>query len=161
MVLLLEPLSVGAVFPASRWPLHITLSTNFDIDEVPDAVSDAVARVASVTPVFTIVGAEAAMFGSRNATPVTLIEPREPIERLHAALVAGLAAKGAVFLYPEHMGDGYRPHATEQSHGRRRPMRLRTGQSVKVGSIALIDWPARGGPSSRRVVSVHPLMVDF
>jgi hypothetical protein len=159
VVALLEPLGVGDAFPASRWPLHITLSTNFDTAAEPDAVAEAVARVASLSPAVTIAGGERAMFGAHHTTPVTLVEPREPLAEMHAALVARLASQGAVFLYPEHLGDGYRPHAAVQAHGRPRPVRLRTGQRVRIDRVALIDRSPDGDRRMRRVVSVHSLAV--
>lgn len=148
--------SVGDSFASSRWPLHITLSTNFDIDAEPDAVALPVEQVAACHPAIWVCGGERAMFGSRGTTEVTLIEPREPVAALHAALAARLDLEGARFLYPEHMGDGYRPHATVQ----RTPAgtaRLNTGQRLLLDAIALVDRAPDGDRHLRRVVSTHAL----
>lgn len=157
VVALLEPLPAGTVFPASQWPLHVTLSTNFDVVAEPEAVAAIIAEIAAATHSFTITGGEQALFGSHHSTPVTLVEPREPLARLHAALVAGLRAHGAVFLYPEHLGDGYRPHATMQTRNRPHPAVLATGRRVLLDTLALVDWPQEGGHGSRRVASLAPL----
>jgi hypothetical protein len=44
VVALLEPLPAGTVFPASQWPLHVTLSTNFDVVAEPEAVAAIIAE---------------------------------------------------------------------------------------------------------------------
>lgn len=154
---LLQPLAVGDEFPASRWPLHVTLSTNFDLDESAaaaeeDAVLAAVSRVAAAIAPITVTAEEDAWFGSRHTTRVNPLQPREELTRLHDGLVSALTDVGARFLYPEHLGSGYRPHATVQ-----RSARLRAGDVRLIDRVALIDRAPAGDRRLRRVVAELPL----
>jgi 2'-5' RNA ligase len=115
------------VFPASNWPLHLTLVPPFDIDLAPDAVAALFPKSAPIT----VTAAEEALFGARRTVPVTLIQPTKQLSELHAALVDTLEAAGARIPDQKHIRGGYRPHATSQ-----RSARLRAGDSVAVDSLA-------------------------
>jgi 2'-5' RNA ligase len=136
------------VFPASDWPLHLTLVPPFDIDLAPDAVAALFPKPAPIT----VTAGEEALFGARRSVPVTLIQASKDLTELHTALVDALETAGARIRDQKHIRAGYRPHATSQ-----RSARLRAGDSVAVDSLALVDRAPVGLPGSRRIAALVPL----
>lgn len=144
VVALLEPLAVGDEFPRRRWPMHVTVSTNFDLDAGDDAVAGLLAPVVADTRRFTASPGESAGFGARGDVPVALAEPGERWRALHDALVRAIRDAGGRMVHPQ-WGDAYRPHAAER--------RSRWTAPADIDSLWLV---ALRGPTGR-VVAELPL----
>jgi 2'-5' RNA ligase len=136
------------VFPASDWPLHVTLVPPFETELTPDAVA---ALLPPARPV-TVTAGDEALLGARRSVPVTLIRPVDDLLALHAALIDALEAAGVVVADQHHIRAGYLPHATVQRSGRLHP-----GETFTVGELSLVDRAPAGARGSRRVVARVPL----
>jgi hypothetical protein len=136
------------VFPASDWPLHVTLVPPFETELAPDAV---VALFPPARPVAVTAGDEA-LLGARHTVPVTLIRPVDDLLALHAALIDALESAGVGVADQRHILAGYRPHATARRGGRLRP-----GATFTIGELALVDLAPAGARGSRRVAARLPL----
>ena len=129
------------MFPASDWPVHVTIVPPFESGLDAADVAALVPRV----PRIPLMAGERAVFGSRRQVPVTLIEPSDALLEVHIALVDALEAAGARIQDQRHIRDGYRPHASDQRSGALHP-----GAPAVVGEIAVI---AREPHGMRRVAA--------
>ncbi|VXB86530.1 conserved hypothetical protein [Arthrobacter sp. 9AX] len=163
LVAFVEPVSEGAVFPRTDWPLHITL-VRFDVgtpagaDARPalsgsasDAVTEQVAALAAPHAEAALgarltVGSDAG-FGRNASVPVSLIEPQPDLQNLHGQLVGAVGSLGGKILTPAHTLSGYRPHVSH--HGDKR---LNPGNAVVLDRIALVDMAPDGDRTVRRVL---------
>ncbi|MFF1635935.1 2'-5' RNA ligase family protein [Leifsonia sp. NPDC058248] len=136
------------MFPASDWPLHVTLVPPFETELTPDAV---VASFPPARPV-TVTAGDEALLGAGHTVPVTLIRPADDLLALHAALIDALESAGVRVADQRHIRAGYRPHATAQ-----RSARLRPGETFTIGELALVDRSPAGARGSRRVAARVPL----
>jgi hypothetical protein len=133
------------VFPASGWPLHITVVPPFETERDAAAVAALIPRV----PRIRLIAGERASFGSRGQVPVTLFEPSDALLAVHVALVDALEAAGARIQDQRHIRDGYRPHTSDQSGDALRP-----GAPVVIDALAVV---AREPHGMRRVAARVPL----
>ena len=129
VVAMLGPSTVR--FERLRWPLHVTVVSNFTVRAEEDTIHRNIRRVAGNVRPFTITGVEKAMFGPGGDVPVRRVDSAE-IVAAHRAFVDGLS--GLISLIePSYAGDGYLPHATDQ-----RGARLDEGETKPVNSITLV-----------------------
>lgn len=165
-VAFLEPVTEGLEFPRDDWPLHITL-VKFDVvaqeapaepgpEDVPAAVpGDPLAeRIASLmeSPVAAALGSTVTVgfeagFGRAESTPVSLIEPSEPLHGLHEALVRMVAELPGRISTPGYTLESYRPHVSH--HGEKR---CNEGDVVVLDRIALVDMAPDGEHATRRIL---------
>lgn len=162
-VAFVEPVTEGLEFPRDDWPLHITV-VKFDVTDhastratTPESTAGAAdvvdqictlmdAPVAAALGSTVMVGGEAA-FGRAGTIPVSLIEPSEPLQRLHDALVRLIEGMHGRIPTPGYTLDGYRPHVSH--HGGRQ---LKAGDAVVLDRIALVDMAPDGGHATRRIL---------
>ena len=103
-------------FSRDDWPRHITVSTNFEIDDDgSDLVTSLSAALDGAGPVAASAGAPAG-FGHDGNVPVVLVDPPQPWRDLHDRVRAVILRSGGRFTTP-HSGDAYRPHATDTRAG--------------------------------------------
>lgn len=147
IVKFLEQVDEGTEFPASSWPLHITLASNFVVDwENTDLFEKLSALLAKRKPVEATVG-EDEYFGPQKQVHVTLLEMNEELTSLHNDIVALLKGCDAVFDEPQYLEKGYRAHATVQQH-----TRLHKGDAVRIDELTIVDMFPRGDISRRKVL---------
>lgn len=165
-VAFVEPVTEGLEFPRDDWPLHITV-LKFDVAgpaTTPATAQDAAAAtgpgdvlvdqicalteapVAAALGTTVTVGGEAG-FGRAGTIPVSLIEPSEPLQKLHEALVRMVEGMHGRIPTPGYALEGYRPHVSH--HGGRA---LREGDALVLDQIALVDMAPDGGHSTRRIL---------
>lgn len=177
VVAFVEPVSEGMEFARDEWPLHITL-VRFDVDggvsgdegvsaddvdggaappgvAAPqnDVLAARVARLMDV-PVraalgTTVTAGAPAGFGRNGSIPVTLIEPNAALQQLHeelADVAEGLRGRVAT---PAYTRTGYRPHVSHQGE-----KTLRSGDSLRLDRIALVDMAPGGSHATRRIVTL-------
>lgn len=170
VVAFLEPVTEGMEFPRDAWPLHITL-VKFDVVSLPpqadesaagpegggtDAVvDDALAgRVAGLmdAPVRAALGSTVTVggeagFGRGGSVPVSLIEASAPLQGLHEALVGVVEALPGRVATPGYTRAGFRPHVSHRAG--KAP---RTGETLQLDRIALVDMAPDGGHATRRIL---------
>ncbi|WP_395243815.1 2'-5' RNA ligase family protein [Agromyces sp. MMS24-K17] len=151
VVLPLVALTEGDDFAAARWPLHVTLvepfPTSLGAEEVA-AVLGSVDGIGREARALHARGGEPAMFGRRHDVPVTLVVDGGELAALRGRTIAALQHAG-VELHPR---PDYRPHVTRKDHGRVRP-----GDRIVLGTVALVDLRPPEGAHHRRVVAAWPL----
>lgn len=154
-VAFVEPVAEGQVFPRTDWPLHITL-VRFDVrfDAATTGSADVAERIAGLAdaPAAAALGTalavgEDAAFGRNGSVPVSLIEPQQDLQGLHAQLVAAVGSMDGRILTPAHTLAGYRPHVSH--HGGKR---LHRGDAVVLDRVALVDMAPGGDHAIRRVL---------
>lgn len=173
-VAFLEPVTEGLEFPRDDWPLHITL-VKFDVvaqetgpgaapetspeaspGDVPEAApADALAeRIATLmeAPVAAALGSRVTVgfeagFGRGESIPVSLIEPSEPLQGLHKALVRMVAELPGRISTPGYTLESYRPHVSHLGE-----KRFNEGDVVVLDRIALVDMAPDGEHATRRIL---------
>lgn len=148
VVLLLEPLDVGARFSTAEWPLHATVVPTFFTDAEPAALGAALENTA--LPALVVPALGDALFGARGTVPVTELSLTPALRSAHDALVSALGDLRPET--PEHWGDGYRPHVTVKKYARVRP-----GAALRFVQVALVDMRPGQDRGERAVLSVRAL----
>lgn len=88
IVTFLEPVSKGAEFSASKWPLHITLAPNFVVDWKGKNVSKKLSELlAKQKPVAAVAGDDE-YFGPQKQTQVTVLNMSPELQSLHHNLIS-------------------------------------------------------------------------
>lgn len=109
---LIDPLGVGTAFSRREWPAHVTLASNFIVDETESGIARAIGEVcAGAGPLPVRFGGDA-MFGPEKDVPVQLVESA-PIISLHSRIADRLERMpGFAAREPTYWRAGYRPHMT-------------------------------------------------
>ncbi|MHC6178183.1 2'-5' RNA ligase family protein [Glutamicibacter endophyticus] len=155
MVVFVEPVTEGGMFPREDWPLHITL-LRFDLPSTAEDGSDPVRRlVEDATPaVCRALGAQLrvgpeAWFGRHESILVNLVEPDPRLQELHETIAGQVLALHGRIASQRHTLEAYRPHITHHD-GRRR----HAGQLLELDRVALVDMAPEGDHSQRRILKL-------
>jgi 2'-5' RNA ligase len=109
---LFHPLSIGTTFSRQAWPAHVTLASNFVVDESAERVGRAVHSVLVHYEPIPIVFEGDAKFGPNRDVTVQLVGSPQ-LHQLHEQLADTLEAlTGWVPAEPNYWRSGYRPHMT-------------------------------------------------
>jgi 2'-5' RNA ligase len=147
LVQLLEGMDEGTEFPATNWPLHVTLASNFIVDcENTNLLEKLSALLANRKPIKIIAG-EDEYFGQQKHIQVMLLEMNAELASLHNDIVALLKSVGAVFDEPQYLEAGYRAHASVQRH-----VRLHKGDVVNIDELTIIDMFPHNDIQQRKVL---------
>ena len=147
VVLPLEPLAVGAGFPLSQWPLHVTVAPTFVVHQELTDVVEAITAVLIDQPVLHARVGHDEGFGPSMTIPVAVVQPTPELTDLHLRLVGALLGMGAAFDDPQYIGPGYRAHitATRLAAGE-------FGQQLNLRQAAIVDMEPQGDRRLRCVV---------
>ena len=145
---LLEPASD---FSHNRWPLHLTVVGNFALEGSTYDVRDFLVDVTASHPPLTLVGGREDWLA--DGTLVTRIEPNVALTELHRELCHGLLLLGARFESSVQIMQHFAPHVAVK-----KTARLREGDTVTVGQLALIDCAPGGDWTSRAIVARGKLL---
>ncbi len=154
LVAFLEPVSDGAEFHYSSWPLHVTLA---DVFSVPLGKDELIALLDTVAPklkAVTVTARDDTFLGSEKQVRVTLLEKNEDIAALHLQIVKELEKADAVFNDPQFTHDGFLPHVTVQHHAR-----IHKNDLVSIKTVSLLDMFPGGDPHQRKVLKTWNLTV--
>src|SRR6266702_4605581 len=147
LVQLLEGRDEGTEFPATNWPLHVSLASNFIVDwENTNLFEKLSALLANRRPFETTIGDDE-YFGPQKQVHVTLLNMNPELKSLHNDIIALLKSVGAVFDEPQYLEEGYRAHATVQRH-----KRLNEGSAVKIDKLTIIDMFPGDDISRRKIL---------
>lgn len=112
VVALPEPLAVGQLISRRAWPAHVTLASNFVVDDPRDAVLGAVRDACAGESPLDLRFAGEAWFGPRHDVAVQLVDSVQ-IQTLHGRLADMLQSlDGFAADEPAYWREGYRPHMT-------------------------------------------------
>lgn len=139
-------------FPASEWPLHVTLLANFTLGKPIEQLEKELADYVQHAKPFDIMADGEAFFGPKQNVHVSLIKPNDEIIAMHNTLAAITKQLDAVYDEPAFMGEGYRPHATIQAKAR-----LADKQSVPLDDITLVDMYPDENINRRRIIKTFAL----
>lgn len=130
-----EELDAGYRFPASDWPLHLTLVRPFAVAEESVAdLEEKLAKTFSQQDPIGITFEKSAQFGPEQNVPVTTIAVNAELQSLHDRLLA-LTEENGASNDPRWSGAAYRPHVTRQRTGAMEP-----GESAKLSSASILDY---------------------
>lgn len=152
IVQLLEGMEVGAQFPSTNWPLHVTIADTFAVEWNKDGLSERLAGLLAGRKPMTAVAADDELFGPEKQTRVTILDMSQELIALHCDLVALLGDAGAVFNDPQFTEDGFRAHATVQPHAR-----LNKGDTVHFTELSIVDMFPGSDPYQRKILRVMKL----
>lgn len=108
----LSRLDVGARYPRSAWPAHLTLAPNFHVDMSPTRFLSSVRAVCVGIEPMKIRFDGAALFGPEQDVPVQVVDSAEVVA-MHVRLADALEAyPGFAAAEPMYWRAGYRPHVT-------------------------------------------------
>jgi len=158
MVVFVEEVAEGLVFPRDDWPLHITL-LRFDVDSSPGSRPDVVPHLEQLlaAPVAGALGAELTVgaeerFGRQGSIPVSLVDHHPLLQGLHEELFDAVAGLGGNVATPHHTLEGYRPHISH--HNGKRP---HEGDAVLLDRVALVDMAPGGKHTIRKILKLWRL----
>ncbi|MGO4534486.1 2'-5' RNA ligase family protein [Leifsonia sp. 2MCAF36] len=132
-------------FPATDWPLHVTVVPPFETE----LAADQVAALVPLVPPIPIAGATRERFGTHGTVPVTVLRGSAALVALHTSLVDALDATGATLRDQRHIRADFRAHATDQRRGRLHP-----GEHALLTELCIV---ARAPGGLRRVAARVPL----
>lgn len=152
LIKLLEKVEEGTEFPATNWPLHVTLASNFVVDwENTNLFDKLSALLADCKPVEAIVGDDE-HFGAQKQIHVTLLEMNQELASLHNDIIALLKSVGAVFDEPQYLEEGFRAHATVQPHAR-----LHKADRIIIDELTIVDMFPHNDISRRKLLKTIKL----
>lgn len=152
LVKFLEDITEGTEFLASKWPLHVTLASNFAVDwEGVDLSNKLAELLTKQEPVKTVAGDDE-YFGPSRQIRVTTLEMTPELRSMHDSIVSLLESVGAVFDEPRYIKEGYRAHATVQLNAR-----LRKGDAVTIDELTLVDMFPHDDIDQRKVLKTIKL----
>ncbi len=129
VVALLEP--ADHEFDRARWPLHVTLLTNFAFEGGADEVVALMRPIASDFTPIPIWPGPRDRFGPDRDIAVVRVEPVTPLATLHDALASAIMGAGGRMLVP-YWGANFAPHVTNTA--------LRTfDEDIVVEAITLVE----------------------
>lgn len=147
LVSLLEKLDEGTEFPATNWPLHVTLASNFIADwESTNLFEKLSTLLANRQPFETAVGDDE-YFGPQKQVHVALLNMNAELKSLHHDIIAVLKGAGAIFDEPQYLEAGFRAHATVQAN-----TRLHKGDVVNIDRLTIIDMFPHDDINRRKVL---------
>jgi len=170
LVIFIESVTEGLVFPRDDWPLHITL-VKFDVDvgsgdddgvktdDDGGQASGLAERIAGLIdlPVRAALGTRLTIgadagFGRLESVPVSLVEPSQPLQDLHESLMGTVTELPGRVPTAHYTLDNYRPHVSHHRDKRTRP-----GDVVVLDRVALVDMAPDGNHSVRRILRLWEL----
>ncbi|HEX6956194.1 MAG TPA: 2'-5' RNA ligase family protein [Agromyces sp.] len=149
VVLPLDPLAPGDVFPVSAWPLHVTVVEPFDTHHDAAWVADRLDPVLRGRRVVVAEAFDRAMFGPKRDVPVTLVRDPGPLGAMRVRLLAALR-EADVDVARARLE--YRPHVTDAAGASIAP-----GRRVRLSRVALVDLRPPEGRAMRTITAVWPL----
>jgi 2'-5' RNA ligase len=141
----IETVTVGRSYAVTSFPLHVTHVPPFHVRD-EDAIAEQIAREASATERFDIVGESTKFFGPNADIPVTLVSP-EPSRAIHLTLIEQLQPLDWIPLEIRYSKGGFVAHITKTQQSE-----FEVGARAVVESFALVEL---GEIAS--VTSIHPL----
>lgn len=134
-------------FPASNWPLHITLLGNHNTPTLEYKLVKSLDSFVKTCSAFEVLVEDEAMFGIQKDILVSKLKINKEILNLHKGLKDVLDINGANYDNPSFIGQGYQPHSTVQKDSR-----LNANQTVLINSFSLVDIAPDGNTSKRKVI---------
>jgi hypothetical protein len=128
---LADSLEVGSSFQRTTWPAHVTLASNFLVNETDDRVASAVSEACADYGPLSVRFGTRALFGRDRDVDVQIVESAQ-ILALHERLSDLLEAmRGFAATEPDYWRDGYRPHMTHVP-----------GLSIRPGDVTQLSFIA-------------------
>lgn len=152
LVKFLEAVAEGAEFPASAWPLHLTIIPNFSVDWEKRDLPGKISTLLATRETFSVTAAEDEHFGPHGETRVTVLNVDSKLVSLHNDLIALLEEENAVFDTPQYIKEGYRAHITIQKHAR-----LNRGDHAVIDNVSVVDMYPLGDIRQRKLLQTIKL----
>lgn len=131
LAIILEPYEIGQKF--EKWPLHITIVPWFPADDTAGLDKLLTALAAKQRPFSVRIG-DVEYFGVKKDVAVNIVEPTEPLTKLHEQTVTLLDTADMSVHQRDFIGPNYRAHITCQEHAK-----ARKGQEFMVSEFVLVQ----------------------
>ena len=152
IVKMLENQAIGSTFSSGRWPLHVTIIPNFEINWDFNRLKSEIEKTAGHHKQVVIAATEDDLFGPDKNIPVTRLELTPELAKIHTEIVKLLENNSAKFELPVILKQNYNPHATIQWN-----KRVSIGEVVSIDEFSIVDKEAEGNPGLRKVLGVFKL----
>jgi 2'-5' RNA ligase len=152
IIQLLEPKDEGDEWKSNKWPLHVTIADTFAVDWDKNNLKQKFTNLIQKQPIATATGDHFEYFGPEKEVKVTILDMSEELVSLHNNVVRLLKDAGAVFNDPQYTEEGFRAHATVQSHAS-----VKKGESLIFNALAIIDMFPGEDPYRRKILSTVKL----
>lgn len=150
VVCFFEPQEKSSDFPASDWPLHVTILDTFKTAWQLVTLSKALGEIATTVSPFDTIATQEAMLGEGKDVPVKLLQLEGGMSALHSRLMSLVDEGSFVFNTPEFVGTGFLPHTSDQENNQ-----IEVGKTYRLGSISLIDMFPNNDHLQREVVDTY------
>jgi hypothetical protein len=138
-----EPMTVGKIY--NPLPSHLTLMSRFWSSLSPEELAKLVEPLFRQTKPIELSFGEATTLGPKQVA-VHLIEHTKELKNLHSQLHNFLDIADVTFAYPQHVGDGHKPHVTE-----REGVQLAKGHKQLTSAAYLIEVEIKGEEHLRHI----------
>jgi hypothetical protein len=149
IIALLEEKEEGFEYASSSWPLHVTIVDTFAVNQKDSDLDKKLSKLFFEKKPVTGVADHDEFFGAAQEIRVTILSMSEELVALHNDAIAILKVCGAVLNDPQYSEEGYRAHATVQSHAR-----LVIGEKVTLKKLAIIDMFPNEDPYHRKILKI-------
>lgn len=150
VVCFFEPQAKSHQFSASDWPIHVTILDTFKTEWQLDPLSKTLGEIATTVAPFDAIPISEAILGEEKDVPIKLLQLQGGILALYEKLMSLVEEGSFVFNTPQFVGDGFLPHATDQTDSQ-----VKTGKSYRLGSISLIDMFPDDNHLRRKTVNTY------
>lgn len=147
IVKFLENVEENYEFPATDWPLHMTIAGVFAVDWESTDLLQKLKNLLSKQKPIVVVADKDDYFGEQKQTQVTILGMTPELRQLHFDIVALLENSSAGFHESQYLGDGFKAHVTVQKQGR-----LHKGDEVIVDELSIVDMFASKEIGRRKVL---------
>lgn len=137
----------GYEFPASKWPLHVTLADVFAVNTGPDVLLGNLQSLHKTQHSLASRVTSDEFFGEDGSIHVRVLEKTGDLQLLHRTVVDILESYGVEFNSPQYTRDGFKPHVTVSSDAS-----PEIGDNVTLGSLSIVDMYPNNDAYQRRVI---------
>lgn len=152
IIALLEDRKEGFEYASDSWPLHITIADTFAVERKESDLDSKLSDLVSKTKPVTGTADHDEFFGASQEVQVTILNMSDELVALHFDVIGLLKSCGAVLNDPQYSEEGFRAHATVQSHAR-----LTFGETVTLTKLAIIDMFPNEDPYQRKILKIIEL----
>ncbi len=140
IVLELDKMKVNAPYESK---LHCTIVHWFESGLTQDELLSVIEPILKSSTPFVITSGEIELFGDNNDLPMHLIDKTSELEGLHKRLIVALEKRGVIYLRPQYILEGWRPHVTNQDG---KEFKSGSQQTVRAAYLIESEGTVEKGP---------------
>jgi hypothetical protein len=150
---LLEDCPAGYEFIEDNTPLHLTYVDAFEIELAPSEFINKMQHYFHDQPKFSVMPIADELYGPDKDIPVTVMELNSALKELHDQLIKYLESEKAIFINPQFVGDGYKPHIS--IYGLRR---VAIGEPITINGVSIGNKRTDIQNPPNRIIATIPFL---